>query len=34
LNINFKELFVQNKKLSTSVEYSSRLIAMTSYLIK
>lgn len=34
LNINFKELFVQNKKLSSSVEYSSRLIAMTSYLIK
>lgn len=34
LNINFRELFVQNKKLSSSVEYSSRLIAMTSYLIK
>lgn len=34
MNINFRELFVQNKKLSTSVEYSSRLIAMTQHLIK
>lgn len=34
LNVSFKDLFIKNSKLSGSVEMSSRLIAMTGYLIK
>lgn len=34
LNVNFRDLFVTNKKLSGSAELSSRLIAMTGHLLK
>ena len=34
LNINFKDLFTNNSKLVHQNELSSRLIAMTGYLLK
>lgn len=34
LNVSFRDLFVNNSKLSQSVELSSRLVGMTGYLIK
>lgn len=33
LSINFKELFVNNQKLTSSVELSSRLVGMCEYII-
>ena len=34
LNVSFRDLFVSNHKLSSSVELSARLTAMTGYIIK
>lgn len=34
LNVSFRDLFVNNRKLSDSVELTARLTAMTGYLIK
>jgi hypothetical protein len=34
LNVSFRDLFVNNSKLSQSVELSSRLVGMTGYLIR
>ena len=34
LSVSFRDLFVNNSRLAGNVEMSSRLIAMTGYLIK
>jgi len=34
LGISFRELFVNNRKLSSSIELSARLIGMTGYIVK
>jgi len=34
LGVNFRELFVNNSRLSGTVEMSSRLIAMTGYMLR
>jgi len=34
LNVTFRNLFINNSKLAGNVEMSSRLIAMTGYILK
>jgi hypothetical protein len=34
LGVEFRSLFVQNSRLSGSVELASRLVAMTGYMLK